>query len=90
MWQVYLVRCSDGSLYTGISKNVDHRIYQHNFTKKGAKYTRSRRPVVLAWSSEHLSKSGALKLEAKIKKLSKKNKEGLIASTFSIIDDSNC
>ena len=91
MYQVYLARCKDGTLYTGVSKNVEQRIYQHNNSNKGAKYTRSRRPVFLVWTSSHLTKSAALKLEHKIKKLNKQNKEGLVAGNFNIYsDDVNC
>ena len=83
-WKVYIVRCSDSSLYTGVSTDIPERIYQHNNTKKAAKYTRARRPVELVWSSVFLEKSSALKLEYRIKKLSKKNKESLVAGNFSI------
>ena len=65
---VYLVRCSDNSLYCGITNNLKNRLIEHN-SGKGAKYTRSRRPVVLVGISPKMTKSEALKLEYRIKKL---------------------
>ena len=67
-WVAYLVRCSDNSLYCGISNDLKSRLLEHN-TGKGAKYTRSRRPVKLVGVSSELTKSQALKLEYKIKQL---------------------
>jgi putative endonuclease len=74
---VYILRCSDDSLYTGRCRDLNQRIKTHN-SGKGAKYTRSRLPVKLAYYREIKDKSEALKLEAKIKKLSKKQKENLV------------
>ena len=65
---VYLVRCSDNSLYCGISKDLKSRLIQHN-SGKGAKYIRSRRPVDLVGVSPEMTKSEALKLEYRIKQL---------------------
>jgi putative endonuclease len=80
MWYVYIVRCErDDSLYTGITNNLERRINQHN-NGKGAKYTRSRAPVTLVKTFEVDSKSEALKLEYKIKKLSREEKLKLIFS----------
>jgi len=76
-WSVYMVECSDGTIYTGISNNVSKRISNHN-DGKGAKYTRARLPVVLKWSQSCENKSEASKLEYKIKKLSRKQKLKLI------------
>ena len=67
-WVAYLVRCSDKSLYCGISNDLKNRLVEHN-SGKGAKYTRSRRPVELAGVSSELTKSDALKLEYRIKQL---------------------
>ena len=72
-----MVRCSDNSLYCGITKDIDRRLHEHNNTKKSAKYTRSRRPVVLAWFEKAESQSCALKREAVIKKMTKTQKENL-------------
>tara|TARA_R110000772_G_scaffold17946_3_gene49929 strand:+ start:99620 stop:100057 length:438 start_codon:yes stop_codon:yes gene_type:complete len=76
-WCVYMVECSDGSLYTGISNNVFKRILTHN-SGKGAKYTKSRLPVTLKWSQTCENRSEASKLEYKIKKLTRKAKLKLI------------
>jgi len=67
-WVVYLVQCSDKSLYCGISNDFESRLIEHN-SGKGAKYTRSRRPVELVAISPEMTKSEALKLEYRIKKL---------------------
>ncbi len=67
-WVAYLVRCSDKSLYCGISNDLKNRLIEHN-SGKGAKYTRSRRPVELVGVSSGLTKSDALKLEYRIKQL---------------------
>ena len=67
-WIVYLVRCSDKSLYCGISNDFKSRLIEHN-SGKGAKYTKSRRPVELVGISPEMTKSDALKLEYRIKLL---------------------
>lgn len=74
---VYILRCGDNSLYTGYTTNVNRRLKTHN-RGKGAKYTRSRLPVSLVYYKRVDSKSLALKLEARIKKLAKKEKEALV------------
>lgn len=79
-WYVYLVRCADASLYCGVSTNVEKRVDTHNFSSRGAKYTRSRRPVTLVYSKKVGTKSAALKEEYRIKKMSKINKEEMIAN----------
>ena len=70
-YYVYIVRCSDNSLYTGITTDINRRIHEHNETKKGAKYTKSRRPVSLVYSALIGDRSSAQKEEYRIKKLSK-------------------
>ena len=77
MYYVYLLRCSDNSLYCGYTNALEKRIKTHN-EGKGAKYTKSRLPVRLCYFEEFSEKSSALKREAGIKKLSKKEKEELI------------
>lgn len=77
-WSVYLVRCSDASLYTGIAKDVDERLAKHN-SGKGAAYTRARRPVVLLYKEDGLTRSGALMREAQIKSWPKPRKEKLVS-----------
>ena len=76
-WYVYMLRCRDGSLYTGYTDDVNRRLSVHN-SGKGAKYTRSRLPVALAYQEELPDKSAALKREFAIKHLSKQEKESLI------------
>lgn len=75
---VYIVRCSDDSLYTGWTTNMAHRLMEHNTGGKGAKYTRGRRPVILVYQQQFSNRSPALKEERRIKKLSRKEKETLI------------
>lgn len=77
---VYILRCSDGTFYTGITRNLPKRIDEHNTSDKGAKYTRSRRPVVLAYHEACEDKSSALKREIAIKKMTRQQKEALMAS----------
>ena len=77
-WYVYIVRCRDGSLYTGICTDLDRRVDEHNGSKRGAKYTRSRRPVRLVYSESVLNRSEASKREHVIKKLKRVDKLKLI------------
>lgn len=76
-WIVYMLRCRDGSLYTGITTDIDARIAKHN-AGTGAKYTRSRGPVALVWSQAADSESAARKREAAIKKMTREAKEKLL------------
>ena len=76
-WFVYIVRCADDSLYTGIAKDVDRRLEQHN-TGTASRYTRSRLPVSLAYQEKQPNQSMALKRELAIKAFSRKAKEELI------------
>lgn len=76
-WTVYLLRCADNSLYTGIAKDMAQRLRQHN-RGRGAKYTAARRPLVLVYSETRRSRSAALKREAAIKRWPKKKKEQLL------------
>ena len=75
-WAVYIARCRDGSLYTGVAKDVAARLAKHN-AGKGAAYTRSRRPVALLYSELALTRSEALRREAGIKALPRPRKEAL-------------
>ncbi|WP_326906731.1 GIY-YIG nuclease family protein [Sedimentibacter sp. MB31-C6] len=77
MFYTYIIECSDGSLYTGYTNDLDKRIMTHN-EKKGAKYTRGRVPVVLKYYEEFNNKQDAMKRESEIKKLNRKKKEELI------------
>jgi predicted GIY-YIG superfamily endonuclease len=78
-WLVYVLRCSDGSLYTGITNDLSKRLEAHA-AGKASKYTRSRLPVKLAYSEPQKSKSAALKREAAIKKLSRPQKDRLLTA----------
>lgn len=77
MYYVYIVECSDGSLYTGITTDVNKRILTHN-AGKGSKYTRTRRPVVLRASFEAKDRSEASKEEYRIKQLTREEKLKLL------------
>ena len=78
-WCVYIVRCRDGSLYTGIAKSAEKRLNEHNSDNLlGAKYTRSRRPVTLVYQESLATRSEAAKRESAIKKLNKQQKELLV------------
>lgn len=76
---VYILRCADGTLYTGYTNDVDRRCAVHN-SGRGAKYTRSRRPVTVVYREHCDDRSGALRREAAIKSLTRPQKEQLIAA----------
>ena len=79
-WQVYVLRCADNSLYTGIARDLQRRLRQHNGELVGGpKYTRGRRPVTLEWSVRADSHSAALQQEIAIKRLSRQGKLTLIS-----------
>lgn len=79
-WKIYIVECSDGTYYTGITKDVRRRILEHNFGLRSAKYTRSRRPVKLIYQESADDRSVASKREYQIKKLSRREKTNLLKS----------
>ncbi len=74
---VYIVECRDGTYYTGYTTDIERRIKLHN-SGRGAKYTRDRRPVELVWSKEYKYFKSAFLEEKRIKKLQRKEKEGLV------------
>lgn len=76
-WSVYIVRCGDDSLYTGIAKDVDARLESHN-SGRGAAYTRARRPVRLVYRADGMTRSEALVEEARIKSLPRTVKRAMI------------
>lgn len=80
MSSVYILRCADGTLYTGYARDVEQRCAAHN-AGKGARYTAGRRPVVVVYSEECASVGDALKREYALKRLTRAQKEALIAST---------
>lgn len=77
-WTVYMLRCGDGTLYTGCTNDLSRRLAAHQ-CGKGARYTRSRPPVTLVYREEVPDKSAALRREASIKGLSRREKLALIA-----------
>ena len=76
-WKLYILRCRDGSLYTGITTDLEKRLIAHN-AGKGAKYTRSRKPVELIYSEDCADHSIALKRELEIKAMPREQKLKLI------------
>ncbi len=68
-WFVYMVRCNDNTLYTGITKDLEKRVTEHNSARGGAKYTRARRPVKLVYCEQAESRSAAAKREYELKKM---------------------
>lgn len=80
IWLVYMLECNDGTIYTGITSNINRRLYEHNNTNRGAKYTSTRRPVVLKKVFMFHSRSEASKEEYRIKQLTRMEKLKLIAS----------
>ena len=79
MYTLYMVQCADKTLYTGITTDLKRRISEHNSSDKGAKYTRSRRPVILVYSQNYADRSSASKREYEIKKkMSRAEKLALI------------
>lgn len=79
-WFVYIIKCNDGSLYTGITKDLNTRMKKHNLGT-GAAYTRSRKPVSLVYKETYATRSDALKREAQVKKLNREKKTELIISS---------
>lgn len=78
-WFVYMLRCSDDSLYTGITTDINRRVIEHNSASQGAKYTRNRRPVNVVFQETYPDRSQASQREFEIKKLSRKEKEQLLS-----------
>ena len=77
-WFTYVLRCSDGTLYCGITTDLDRRVGEHNGSRRGARYTRARRPVVLVASWAFDTQGDALRHEAWFRTLSRKKKDALI------------
>jgi putative endonuclease len=78
LYCVYIVECADGTLYTGIAKDVKARVHAHNHRKSGARYTSTRRPVKLVYSEKHRNFASAIKKEIKIKGWSRSRKIKLV------------
>ena len=79
IWYLYVVRCGDDTLYTGITTNLARRLNEHNTSKRGAKYTKTRRPINLVYYELYQSRSSAQKAEYEFKKLTRKQKEKKMA-----------
>lgn len=78
MYYLYILKCSNKTLYTGITTNLKRRVIEHNSSKLGAKYTSSRRPVKLVYSKKFKNRSTASREETRIKKLKREKKLELI------------
>lgn len=87
MWYVYILRCSDNSLYTWITNNLEKRVFDHNNCTTWAKYTKARRPVELIYHEKSENRSEASKRELAIKKLKKEEKENLVKFFQKSIDN---
>ncbi len=77
-WYLYIVRCADNSLYTGITTNLERRTIEHNSSKLGAKYTRARRPVELVYHEQFEDRSTVSIRESEIKKMTPVQKQRLV------------
>jgi len=83
-WWVYLLRCADGTLYTGVTVDVSRRLRQHNGELVGgARYTRSRRPVTLLWEQPAVNRSAAQIMEARLRRLNREQKLALALGSSS-------
>jgi len=78
MRYVYMLRCNDKTLYTGITNDLKKRVLAHNTSKAWARYTKSRRPVKLVWNKKVKDKITAMKLEYATKRIGKEKKEELV------------
>ena len=78
-WYLYIVRCADNSLYTGITTDIERRTSEHNSSKLGAKYTRARRPVELVYQELFADRSTVSRRESEIKKMTPAQKRQLIS-----------
>ncbi len=90
LWFVYILRCGDNSLYTGITVDVERRLREHSGElglNKGAKSLRGKLPLLLVFSTPQNSRSAALRLEYKIKQLSKAKKEALVSGVLTLADE---
>jgi len=85
MYYLYILKCADQTLYTGLTTNLERRVREHNSSRLGAKYTRIRRPVRLVFSKKFLNRSTAGKEEFRIKKLSRKEKLTFIKNFANLV-----
>ncbi len=87
MYVVYMLKCSDATLYVGSTNNLEKRLHQHNHAKSGAHYTKIRRPVALVYSEPCTTLGKARTREAEIKRLSRKQKVELVTTYSPSIND---
>lgn len=80
MYTLYILRCADGTFYTGVTIDISRRLFEHNSSKRGAKYTRSRRPVKLVYTKMFRRRSTASRAEFRMKLLSRQEKQRLISA----------
>lgn len=78
MWIVYILECADGTYYAGITKDLERRVEEHNWSRLGAKYTAGRRPVRLVYAKHFKDRSAASREEMRIKRLPRIEKRALI------------
>ena len=78
-WYVYILRCADDSLYTGITTDLERRLHEHNHLASGARYTRARRPVSLVYHEAFSSRPEVSRREYEIKQMSRTEKSALIS-----------
>lgn len=86
-YYVYMLRCRDNTYYTGITNDLKQRVRAHNTLRSGARYTRSRRPVRLIYYEEYPTKSEALKRECAIKSMPRRDKECLLETDKSPVQN---
>ncbi len=78
MWFFYVLQCNDSTYYAGITTNITRRLNEHNASSRGAKYTKTRRPVKLVYWADFKDRSSAQKAEHRFKQLTRKQKEKII------------
>lgn len=81
-WFVYIVECRDSTLYTGVARDPLRRLLEHNGSRRGARYTRARRPVILVYVEPAHGRSAALRRESSVRHLPRRQKISLIVSAF--------
>lgn len=86
IYSVYILRCADGSLYTGIATDVSRRLAEHQSSPRGAKYLRGRGPLQLAYAQEIGDRGSATRVEYCLKALAKADKEALVAGQITLAD----
>jgi putative endonuclease len=77
-WFLYVLKCSDDTLYTGVTTDIDRRLHEHNTSKRGAKYTKTRRPTNLVYWLRFQDRSSAQKAEYRFKQLTREEKKKVI------------